>query len=180
MFSLFKRKKQNRNASMNNFVKRVNRLQKIMPNKFQWEKLYGDSVLLMTPNQKSTMVVSVRNGVLNLAHGETETNARGKGYGMFLRAIPIYAALLSNKITNVTHASEFRNYNQMKKYKTPPSHRIVKYLGMKKNVTNSNNRVIHERMRVKNVTPNVRNRVRRVVYGYKLNKNEYKRVIGQN
>ncbi len=173
--SLFRRKKIQVNISSQEFEKQLNRLQKILPNKFTYTKLYGSSFLLMTPNQKATMVVEVRNGVLDLAKGETESNARGKGYGMFLRAVPIYAALLSNKVTNVVHSSEFYNYNQMKKYNVPPSHRIVKYLGMKTN--SKNNTSIREKMKVKNVSPIVRNRIRRVVYGYPLNYKEYKKIV---
>lgn len=173
--SLFRRKKIQVNMSSQEFIKQLNRLQKILPNKFKYMKLYGDSILLYTPNEKATMTVNVSNGILYLAKGETEPNARGKGYGMLLRAIPIYAALLSNKITNITHSSEFYNYNQKKKYNVPPSHRIVKYLGMKTNT--KNNKRIHERMNTSNVSPNVRNRIRRVVYGYPLNYEEYKRIV---
>lgn len=91
-----------------------------------------DERILWTLDKKAKLrlVLSNTGKFINLASGSTNKNARGKGYGIFLRAIPLLAAQNTN-FNRFNHMSVFNNKNQKNKYKEPPSARLVKYLGFK-------------------------------------------------
>ena len=114
--------------------------------------------------------------IINLAHGDTNKNTRGKGHGLFLRAVPVYAAVRSKNINRVVHQSAFLNNTQKKNYNVPPSQRLVKYLGL---VPTNANKPLHEQLIIKNATPELKNRLRRIVYRYPFDKKNYNRVVGK-
>jgi hypothetical protein len=114
--------------------------------------------------------------IVNLAHGGTNKNARGKGHGLFLRAVPVYAAVRSKNINRVVHQSAFLNNAQKRNYNVPPSQRLVKYLGL---VPKNAKKPLHEELIIKNATPELRNRLRRIVYRYPFDKKNYNRVAGK-
>lgn len=114
--------------------------------------------------------------IVNLAHGGTNKNTRGKGRGLFLRAVPVYAAVRSKNINRVVHQSAFLNNAQKKNYNVPPSQRLVKYLGL---VPKNANKPLHEQLIIKNATPELKNRLRRIVYRYPFDKKNYNRVVGK-
>ena len=114
--------------------------------------------------------------IVNLAHGGTNKNARGKGHGLFLRAVPVYAAVRSKNINRVVHQSAFLNNAQKRNYNVPPSQRLVKYLGL---VPKNAKKPLHEELIIKNATPELKNRLRRIVYRYPFDKKNYNRVVGK-
>lgn len=129
---------------------------------------------LETLNGKAWMNIYIdpNTRTLELSHGETNKNVRGKGYGMLLRAIPILAASKSKNINYVTHTSSFLNNNQRRKYTVPPSRRIVQYLGLVP-VTNTSERLV-----LKNMNKVTKKRVQNAAFGRKFNKNAYNKIVG--
>lgn len=91
---------------------------------------YNKYVTLKTPNNKAILVLSLKNNTINYSYGETNKNSRRKGYGTFLRAVPIMAAK-NTKYKKIYHMAEFMNNSQKKIYNKPPSLKIVRYLGFK-------------------------------------------------
>lgn len=158
-----------------NFNKQLNQIQKSAGG-FTWTKgRFPGERILTTSNGNAHLIIEIDPNyrTLNLSRGSTNKGVRGKGKGLFLRSIPVYAAIRSKNINTVTHESAFLNNAQKRQYNVPPSRRIVMYLGL---VPTNNTK---ERLRVKNVTPELLNRLRRIVYSYPFDKKNYNRVVGK-
>lgn len=158
-----------------NFNKQLNQIQKSAGG-FTWSKgRFPYERILKTLNGNAHLVIELdpNSKSLNIARGKTNVKTRGHGKGLFLRAIPVYAAARSKNVKLITHESAFLNNVQRRQYNVPPSRRIVTYLGLVP-VNNSK-----ERLYTKNVTPKLMNRLRRIVYRYPFDKKNYNRVVGK-
>lgn len=78
---------------------------------------------ISTHNNKAFLLLNFNGNTINYAFGRTNVNARRKGYGTMLRAIPILAAKNSG-FRYITHTGVFVNENNTRG--TPPSTRIVR------------------------------------------------------
>ncbi len=112
---------------------------------------------------------------INYINGSTRLTNRGKGHGIFIRAIPILAAK-NTGFKKITHFGILLDYRQEKKYNLPPSSRIVKFLGFKKNNTfksNFNNNSVYSELNLSKVNFN---RIKNITNG-KYTMNNYRRTF---
>lgn len=123
------------------------------------------------PNGVAMLILNVNKNkkTINYAAGETNVGLRGRGYGTFLRAIPIRAAKNTGYKT-ITHTASFRNNKQKLKYTQPPSMRIVRFLGFKPN----KNMKMVSKLNLNNVNMNRINRIIKRNYSSK----EYSNTVG--
>lgn len=96
---------------------------------------------ISTLNNKAYLLLNFNGNTINYAFGRTKENARRRGYGTMLRAIPILAAK-NTGFKYITHTGVFVNQNANG---PPPSTRIVRgKLGFKKrNHYNENSEAPH-------------------------------------
>lgn len=165
--------------SLYTIMKNFNRQLNIIRNTaggFTWTKgRFPGEYILSSMDGKAKLVIEVYDRTLSLSKGSTNTSARGKGTGLFIRAVPVYAALKSKNINRVIHESAFLNNAQKREYNVPPSQRLVRYLGL----VPRKNAPMEENLFIKNATPQLRNRLRRIVYKYPFDKKNYNRVVGK-
>lgn len=132
-----------------------------------------DYIKLRMENGNAMLILNVNNSkkTINYAAGATNARLRGRGYGMFLRAIPIRAAKNSG-YKKITHTASFTNASQRIKYhgSQPPSMRLVRFLGFQP----------HQHMKMVselNLNKVDMNRINRIIRG-NYTTNEYTRIVG--
>lgn len=133
------------------------------------ERPSANERILWTLNKKAKLelFLSNNNRTINLETGSTNKNKRGKGYGIFLRAIPLLAAKNTN-FTKFGHTAVWVNLNQKSKYLEPPSGRLTRYLGFTPlTYKNTRVKVLHK----KNMNTK---KIRNIVEG-RFNKKNYNR-----
>lgn len=160
---------------MKNFNRQLNIIRNTAGG-FTWKKgWFPGEYILITHDGKAKLVIETYNRTLNISKGHTNKSTRGKGLGLFIRAVPVYAALRSKNINRITHESEFLNNTQKRNYNVPPSQRLMRYLGL----VPRKNAPMKENLFTKNASPELKNRLRRIVYRYPFDKNNYNRVVGK-
>lgn len=91
--------------------------------------------VIRTPNRKAFLRMVFGNNAIQYSFGQTNIGARGKGYGTFLRKLPIQIARNAG-FKQILHRGVFNNDEQRKEYKKlgrniPPSRFIVLKLGFR-------------------------------------------------
>lgn len=129
-------------------------------------------IKISTPNGLARLVLNInnKNKTIDYLVGSTNKNARGKGHGTFLRAVPILAAK-NTGYKKITHTGSFKNKNQRNVYKNPPSMRIIKFLGFKRKTPNG----FYSELDLNNVNIN---RIKRIIKG-NYTKNEFNKIVGK-
>jgi hypothetical protein len=167
------------NTNTNKFINHLRRNGRVnvsKPNNYNNRKGYTH-LKLKTKNGGAQIVIGLNeiSKQINYLNGSTRKANRGKGKGIFIRAIPVLSAK-NTGFKKITHFGIIINYNQKKKYNLPPSSRIVKFLGFKKNNTfksNFNNNSVYSELDLSSVNFN---RIKRITNG-NYTMNNYRRTF---